>query len=156
MVTIEPALDPHDIELVRELFREYERSLDVDLCFQGFDDELASLPGRYAPPDGRLLLARDDQTILGCVALRALAPGLCEMKRLYLRPAARGKRAGRALAIRVIDEARTIGYHAMRLDTLPSMTEAIALYRSLGFRPIAPYYPSPVAGTLYMELPLAP
>ena len=156
MVTIEPALDPHDLELVRELFREYERSLAVDLCFQGFDDELASLPGRYAPPDGRLLLARDDQTILGCVALRALAPGLCEMKRLYLRPAARGKRAGRALAIRVIDEARAIGYHAMRLDTLPSMTEAIALYRSLGFRPIAPYYPSPVAGTLYMELPLAP
>jgi ribosomal protein S18 acetylase RimI-like enzyme len=156
MVTIEPAGSPHDLALVRDLFREYERSLDVDLHFQGFQDELASLPGRYAPPRGRLLLARDGGAVLGCVALRPLDDDLCEMKRLYLRPAARGKHAGRALAARVIEEARAIGYRVMRLDTLPSMTEAIALYRSLGFHPIAPYYPSPVAGTLYMELALAP
>ena len=156
MVTIEPARSPHDVETVRELFREYERSLDVDLCFQGFEEELASLPGRYAPPEGRLLLARDAEGVLGCVALRPLDDGLCEMKRLYLRPAARGKRVGRALVSRVIDEAREAGYRAIRLDTLPSMTEAIALYASLGFRRITPYYPSPVVGTVYMELALGP
>jgi ribosomal protein S18 acetylase RimI-like enzyme len=154
MVTIEAVHTAHDVEIVRELFREYERSLDVDLCFQGFEEELASLPGRYAPPRGRLLLARDGASVLGCVALRPLDDDLCEMKRLYLRPAARGQRVGRALATRVIEEARAIGYRAMRLDTLPSMTEAIALYRSLGFGPVAPYYRSPVAGTLYMELAL--
>ena len=129
MLSIVPALTHRDIEIVRELFREYERSLGVDLCFQGFEQELASLPGRYAPPRGRLFLARADAEAGGCIALRPLGGDLCEMKRLYLRPSLRGKGAGRALAMRVIDEARAIGYRTMRLDTLPMMSEAIALFQ---------------------------
>ena len=153
-MTIRPATGPGDLEVVRALFREYEQSLGVDLRYQGFAEELATLPGRYAEPCGRLLLASDGETPLGCVALRPLGADLCEMKRLYLRSEARGKGLGRTLATRMIDEARAIGYRAMRLDTLPSMTEAIAMYRGLGFRPIAPYYQSPIAGTLYLELAL--
>ena len=151
MLSIVPAVTTRDIEIARKLFREYQQSLGVDLCFQGFEDELASLPGSYAPPRGRLLIARDGDEAAGCVALRPLGGDLCEMKRLYLRPSRRGTGAGRALAMRVIDEARAIGYRAMRLDTLPMMSEAIALYESLGFRPIPAYYESPVPGTLYME-----
>jgi ribosomal protein S18 acetylase RimI-like enzyme len=151
MVQIVPAVTARDVEIVCELFREYEQALGVDLCFQGFEEELATLPGRYAPPRGRLLIAWDGDEVVGCVALRSLGDDLCEMKRLYLRPSLRGKGVGRALATRVIDEARAIGYRAMRLDTLPTMTEARALYESLDFRRIPPYYPSPVPGTLYME-----
>jgi GNAT superfamily N-acetyltransferase len=153
-VTIIPAAAPADVEQARRLFREYETSLGVDLCFQGFEQELAGLPGKYAPPRGRLLLARDDATPAGCVALRPLGDSVCEMKRLYVRPAARGTRLGRLLAETIIGEARTIGYSRMRLDTLPFMREAIRLYRSLGFVEIAPYYESPVAGALFMERPL--
>ncbi|PYM30898.1 MAG: GNAT family N-acetyltransferase [Candidatus Rokuibacteriota bacterium] len=141
----------HDIERARSLFREYETSLGVDLCFQGFEQELAGLPGAYAPPSGRLLLAVDDGRPAGCVALRPLGADGCEMKRLYVRPEFRGRRVGRLLAERVIAEARAIGYPRMRLDTLPSMKEAIPLYRSLGFAEIGPYYANPVPGALFME-----
>jgi ribosomal protein S18 acetylase RimI-like enzyme len=154
-VTIVPASSSADVDRVRALFREYEQSLGISLCFQGFDEELASLPGAYAPPRGRLLLALDASgEAAGCVALRPVGEDVCEMKRLYLRPSLRGQGAGRALATRIIDEARVAGYRAMRLDTLPTMTEAAAMYVTLGFRKIAPYYPSPVEGTLYLELEL--
>ena len=143
------------IAIARRLFKEYEASLGIELTFQGFAQEVAELPGAYTSPAGRLFLATDGVEPAGCVALRPLGDGLCEMKRLYVRPAARGARVGRLLAETVIAEARAIGYARMRLDTLPSMKEAIALYRSLGFVEVAPYYASPVAGTLFMELALA-
>jgi putative acetyltransferase len=146
------ARTPGDIEEARRLFREYESSLGIDLCFQNFEQELAELPGRYAPPRGALLLARgEENAIAGCAALRPLEEEICEMKRLYVRDAFRGRGAGRLLAEEVIGEARRIGYRRMRLDTLPSMRRAIALYRSLGFTDIAPYTLNPVEGTLFLE-----
>lgn len=154
-VLVRPATSAGDLAEARRLFKEYEASLDVDLRYQGFEQELADLPGVYAPPRGRLLLAADDSVPAGCVALRPLGGDVCEMKRLYVCPAARGRRVGRLLAETVIREARLIGYSRMRLDTLPSMKEALALYRALGFEEIAPYYASPVAGTRFMELALA-
>ena len=154
MLTIVAATTPEDVEHVRTLLREYERSLGVDLAFQGFAQEVAALPGVYAPPCGRLLLAMDGDAPAGCVALRPITDDVCEMKRLYLRPSLRGKGAGRMLTGRIIDEARAIGYRTMRLDSLPAMTEAIALYEALGFRKIAPYYTNPVPGTVYLEATL--
>jgi putative acetyltransferase len=140
------------ISHTRELFLEYAQSLGFSLCFQSFDQELAGLPGEYASPDGRLLLAEYEGELIGCVALHRLAPGICEMKRLYLRPKFRGKGLGRALAEAVIAEARGIGYQRMRLDTVePMMKSAVALYRLLGFKEIAPYRPNPIAGAMYME-----
>lgn len=142
------------LEQARALFREYAASIGVDLCFQDFDKELAGLPGGYVPPGGCLLLALVDDTPAGCVALRRIADGIAEMKRLFVRPEFRGKNLGRVLAGAVIDEARNRGYRRMRLDTLPSMKEAVALYRSLHFREIDPYRPNPIEGALYMELDL--
>jgi len=129
MTVIAHAIEPADVETARTLFLEYAESLGVDLCFQGFERELAELPGDYAPPLGRLLLARAENGVAGCIALRPLEERACEMKRLYARPQYRGRGIGRTLAEALIREAREIGYARMRLDTLPSMTEAIALYR---------------------------
>ena len=150
------AVTAEHIDQARSLFREYEAWLNLDLCFQNFEKELAELPGAYAPPTGRLLLAFENQELAGCVALRRLSDDVCEMKRLFLRSQFHGRGLGRELAERIIEEARSLGYKSMRLDTLSEhMGSAIALYRSLGFSEIEPYYNNPVQGALFMELNLA-
>lgn len=149
------AESPAQIAIIRELFLEYAQSLGFSLCFQGFDHELAGLPGDYAPPQGRLLLASSASQPVGCVALHAINDEHCEMKRLYVRPQFRGHGLGKGLAERIIAEARQIGYTRLRLDTVePKMKTAVAMYRQLGFREIAPYRPNPIEGALYMELEL--
>lgn len=153
-MTIVEAHTPDLIPRVRELFIEYESSIGISLCFQSFEQELAELPGDYAPPDGRLYLALEGAQTAGCVALRKFTEGTCEIKRLYVRPLYRGQGLGRRLVLRLIEAAREIGYQRMRLDTLPMMKRAIELYRSLGFRPIVAYRENPVAGALYFELRL--
>ncbi len=153
--TIRALTTAEGMEPVRSLFREYAASLNFDLCFQNFEHELASLPGPYAPPSGCLLLATVGDQPAGCVALKKLADGVCEMKRLYVRDAYRGTGLGRTLAEQIIREARDLGYAAIRLDTVPSvMGSAVALYRSLGFREIPSYWFNPVPGALFLELPL--
>jgi putative acetyltransferase len=150
-----PADSPTQIAQARELFLEYAQSLGFSLCFQSFDKELAGLPGDYAPPDGRLLLAEYEDQLAGCVALHKLESEICEMKRLYLRSQFRGQGMGRVLAEAVIAEARAIGYRKIRLDTVePVMKDAVGLYRRLGFREIEPYRPNPMEGAMYMELAL--
>jgi putative acetyltransferase len=154
------AESPTQIAQARELFLEYGNSLGFSLCFQNFDKELADLPGDYAPPEGRLLLAEYEGQLAGCVALHKLTlhnieESICEMKRLYLRPQFRGKGLGRILAERIITEARWAEYTSIRLDTVgPVMKDAVAMYRKLGFKEIAPYRPNPNPGTLYLELAL--
>ena len=155
MLSITEASSGEELLQVRTLLEEYAASLGVDLCFQGFAEELATLPGSYAPPDGRLLLARWNGETAGCVALRPLQTGICEMKRLYVRPTHRGHGLGRALAEQVIGEAGSAGYSRMRLDSLPSMESALQLYRQLGFRDVPPYRENPVPGAVFLELSLA-
>jgi putative acetyltransferase len=154
-LALSQAESPVQIAKARELFLEYAQSLGFSLCFQNFDKELAELPGDYAPPEGRLLLAEYEGQPAGCVALHKLDDAICEMKRLYLRSQFRGKGLGRLLADRIIAEARQIGYRRMRLDTIaPVMKDAVAMYRKIGFREIAAYRPNPIAGAMYMELQL--
>lgn len=154
-VNVVPAVSASDLALVRELFLEYARSLDFELCFQSFDDELAGLPGKYEPPSGRLYLATVNGQTAGCIALRQLDAGICEMKRLWVRPDYRRHGVGRALCEQLLSDARQIGYRAMRLDTIgATMRNAVGLYRSLGFREIPAYYDNPIPGALYLELTL--
>ena len=154
MIEVRAAGLSADLESVRQLFREYAQSLEIDLCFQNFEEELASLPGKYEPPLGRLLLAWDSEEILGCVALRPVNREICEMKRLYVRPKARAHFLGGRLAQRICDEARDAGYRRICLDTLPVMTRAIHLYESLGFKPVEPYVFNPVPGAIFLGLEL--
>ena len=146
---IKQAQTKTEIEEVRKLFQEYEAFLNVDLCFQSFEDELASLPGRYSRPNGDLLIGLDGERAVGCVAIRKLDDGVCEMKRLFVRPTARGTGLGRRLAQEIIVIARELGYSLMRLDTLERLTEAMHLYETFGFRKIEPYYENPLPGVVY-------
>lgn len=155
MVEIIHASTPAHIAAVRELFVEYSEWVQVNLCFQGFQQELAELPGKYAPPKGVLLLAVDGNDVFGCVGLRPIDETTCEMKRLYVRPAAQGQHVGERLVNAIIAEGRSLGYRSMRLDTLSDrMGKAISIYRRAGFREIAPYYDNPNPA-LFMELNLA-
>jgi len=153
-MTIVQANDAEAVAQARELFCEYAAESQLDLCFQNFEAELAGLPGGYAPPEGRLLLSMHEKQLAGCVALRKFEDGVCEMKRLYVRPAFRGLGIGETLARRVIDEAVAIGYARMRLDTLARMQAAVALYEALGFRRIEAYRPNPLEDVIYFELAL--
>jgi putative acetyltransferase len=155
MYRIEQAVTDEQIEQVRSLFREYESWLGLSLCFQGFEEELETLPGKYAEPDGRIFIGYVDDEPAGCIGLRKLDDGICEMKRLYLRESARGQGLGNALIDKLIADAREIGYKKMRLDTYPpKMGKAVGLYESHGFRVIEPYYDNPHGDTLFMEMDL--
>jgi len=154
MIEIKAAELPRDLDTVRILFREYAESLGIDLEFQGFEAEVAALPGKYEPPAGRILLAWRGTDALGCIALRPIDASTGEMKRLYVRPQARGEQLGRRLAERVCQEAREAGYARICLDTLPTMGAAQGLYQSLGFRSIEPYVFNPIPGTKFLALDL--
>lgn len=151
---IQPAEDDSMIQQAKKLFLEYAESLNFNLCFQNFEKELEGLPGDYAEPDGRLLLLYHDNEPVGCVALRKENDQVSEMKRLYVMPKYRGKGFGRKLAVEIIRQAKEIGYERMKLDTVPSMKEAIALYREIGFTEVSAYRYNPVEGAIYMELNL--
>ena len=153
-ITIRPARPDHDLDRVRVLFRAYAEALGIDLGFQDFEQELSALPGKYAPPRGRLLLAWREGQAVGCVALRPIDEARCEMKRLYVRPETRGTGLGRRLAMRVCDEARAAGYRRICLDTLQTMTAARAVYETLGFRPTEPYVYNPLPGAMFLALDL--
>ena len=152
MIVITQVTSRQQIEDARALFREYETWLGMSLCFQGFEEEVTSLPGKYDPPDGRLYVAYEGDEPVGCIALRPIAHGICEMKRLYLRDAARGKGVGVRLIEQVIADGQEIGYEKMRLDTYPpKMGKAVSLYEAHGFYEIPAYYDNPHDGVLYME-----
>ena len=151
MIEVEQATTPSHIQTIRDLFREYEAFLQVDLCFQHFEEELASLPGKYAPPRGVLLLASAHGLTAGCVAMRPLNGKVCEMKRLFVRPAYLGQGIGKKLALSVMERARAAGYARMRLDTLEKLGTALSLYAALGFQPCPPYYDNPLPGVVYLE-----
>ena len=151
MFEIVRARTPATIDSIRQLFREYEEFLQVDLCFQNFEEELATLPSRYAPPHGVLLLALAAGQAAGCVATRPLDEDICEMKRLYVRPAYLGQGLGKKLALTVIELASSAGYVRMRLDTLKKLAPALSLYTALGFQKCSPYYKNPLPGVVYME-----
>jgi len=151
-VLIRSAAGPGEMAQLRALFVEYAAWLKVDLCFQDFDEELATLPGAYAPPRGRLLLAQAQEELAGCIGLRPLSAATGEVKRLYVRPAFRRRGIAELLAVEIVEAARAMGYARLRLDTLAFMHEAAALYRKLGFVEIAPYYQNPLQGVVYMEL----
>ena len=153
-LTVLHAISSKQFEETRRLFKEYASTLGVDLCFQDFENELKELPGEYSEPNGCILLAYHDSALAGCVALRPLSSEICEMKRMYVRPTFREQGIGRILAQDVIKEARRRGYRKMRLDSLPTMREAQALYRSLRFTEINPYRPNPIQGAVFMELEL--
>jgi ribosomal protein S18 acetylase RimI-like enzyme len=150
MLLVTHAQNTEDIRIVRSLMRDYQQRLGVDLSFQGFEAELAALPGAYAPPGGRLLLAWHDRTPAGCVALQRIDSSRAEMKRLYVPPSARGLGVGRKLVAELLAEAQSIGYAEVVLDTLPTMVEAQRMYEQFGFRDIEPYRPNPIAGTRYL------
>jgi ribosomal protein S18 acetylase RimI-like enzyme len=154
MARIVQADKPEDVETVRALFREYAASIGVDLSFQGFEQGLAGLPGDYTPPTGRLYLAYVEEAPAGCVGLRKIEEGVCEMKRLYVRPLYRGKGIGRQLVLALAKDGRELGYSKVRLDTLPTMKRAQELYRAMGFKPTDPYRANPVEGALFLELNL--
>lgn len=155
MIEIAQAKTPEQIEQTRVIFREYEAWLGLSLCFQGFEEELASLPGKYVPPEGRLYLAFSDDELAGCIAMRKLEDGICEMKRLFVKEQFRGQHIGQTLIEKLITESKNSGYSKMRLDTYPpKMGKAVRLYESYGFREIAPYYENPHKETLFMELTL--
>jgi putative acetyltransferase len=154
-MTIIPALSPAHIEIIRLLFIEYQQWLNFSLCFQGFDKELAELPGKYAPPKGRLYLAEHEGLTAGCIAMRPMdEDGVCEMKRLYVKEEFRGKKFGRMLVEKILADAKAIGYHTMRLDTLQRMETARTLYTKLGFKVILAYYNNPMEEVVYMEIEL--
>ena len=155
MIKIIYARSQADFEKIKDLFIEYQKFLNIDLCFQKFEEELKTLPGSYASPDGCLLLALDDTTVAGCVALKRLSDNVCEMKRLFVRPPYRGKGYGKLLAKEIIKEARIIGYNKMRLDTLDSLKQAMGLYQSLGFKKIEAYYDNPLHNVVYWELDIS-
>lgn len=154
MLELRAITDGENLLWTRELFIEYQKYLGIDFCFQNFDKELETLPGKYAPPSGRLLLAWCDSKVAGCAALRKISDRVCEMKRMYVRPEFRRKGIGRKLALALIEEALKIGYKKMKLDTLPLMKEAIPLYQTLGFKETDAYRYNPVEGAMYMELDL--
>ncbi|MFA5834381.1 MAG: GNAT family N-acetyltransferase [Bacteroidota bacterium] len=155
MVTLISATTPEQIETIRLLFVEYQQWLNFSLCFQGFDQELATLPGKYSLPNGRLYLAEYDGAIAGCIALRPIEDGICEMKRLFVREEFRGKGLGKILTEKILAEAKVLGYHTMRLDTLQRMETAQSLYKKLGFIVIPAYYNNPMDEVVYMEKKLS-
>ena len=154
MTEIYTARLPDEITVIKDLFQEYAESLNFDLDFQDFSQELETLPGTYSAPKGSILVAKENGETLGCVAVRPLGSEICEMKRLYVKPAHRGKKVGRELAVAIIEEAKRLGYKAMRLDTVEAMKEASALYWALGFQQIDAYYYNPLPGAMYFELKL--